>query len=161
MKISASADGGPRSRVRARGTLRSAPIGTSGNFLAHIDFTKFTHFAVKIVLIWVLGGVPQIFFLIEILIFLFPWSPCKILKLQHKPFWEKQPNSAFCPAKIGFQFICFYFKTQGLTTVLTRQYGWSSRLSFLLLARTKFLVLMMNFQDLYCILSWQCEECYL
>ena len=34
---SASADGGPRSRVRARGTLRSAPIGTSRIFPAHVS----------------------------------------------------------------------------------------------------------------------------
>ena len=36
-KISASADGGPRSRVFARETLRSAPIDTSGNFPAHMS----------------------------------------------------------------------------------------------------------------------------
>ena len=33
VKISAGADGGPRSGVSARLTLRSAPIDTSGNFL--------------------------------------------------------------------------------------------------------------------------------
>ena len=33
-EISASTDGGPRSRVCARETLRSAPINTSGNFPA-------------------------------------------------------------------------------------------------------------------------------
>ena len=36
-KISASADGGPRSRVCARETLCSAPIDTSGNFPAHVS----------------------------------------------------------------------------------------------------------------------------
>ena len=34
---SASADGGPRSRVCARETLCSAPIDASGNFLAHMS----------------------------------------------------------------------------------------------------------------------------
>ena len=63
IKISASADGGPCSRVRARGTLRSAPHRHQGKFsgtrVCRIDFTKFPHFPVKIGLIF---GVPQIFF---------------------------------------------------------------------------------------------------
>ena len=36
-KIFAHADGGPRSRVCARETLRSAPIDVSGNFSAHMS----------------------------------------------------------------------------------------------------------------------------
>ena len=36
-KISACADGGPRSRVCARLTLRSAPIDTSGNLSVHVS----------------------------------------------------------------------------------------------------------------------------
>ena len=37
LKISASADGGPRSWVCARLTLRSAPIDTSRNFSVHVS----------------------------------------------------------------------------------------------------------------------------
>ena len=36
-EISASTDGGPRSRVCARETLRSAPINTRGNLPAHVS----------------------------------------------------------------------------------------------------------------------------
>jgi hypothetical protein len=38
---SASADGGPRSRVCARETLRSTPIDISGNFPAHVSAESF------------------------------------------------------------------------------------------------------------------------
>ena len=59
-KISAHADGGPRSRVRARGTLRSAPHRHqrkfSGTRVCRVDFTKFPHFPVKIGLIGGEGG---------------------------------------------------------------------------------------------------------
>ena len=47
------------------------------------------------------GGHPKIFF-IGIFIFLLLRSPCKILKLQHKPFWEKQPILAVVPPKSAF-----------------------------------------------------------
>ena len=47
------------------------------------------------------GDHPKIFF-IEILIFLLFRTPCKISKLKHKPFWEKQPISAFVRSKSAF-----------------------------------------------------------
>ena len=50
MSISASADGGPRSRVRECGTLHS---------------TKFPHFPVKIGLIGGVEGIPQISFSLD------------------------------------------------------------------------------------------------
>ena len=72
-QISASADGGPRSQVRARGTLRSASIGTSGNFPARVSaestFNKFSHIPVKIGLIGGVGGIPQISFSFDFNIF--------------------------------------------------------------------------------------------
>ena len=37
LRISAGTEGGPRSRVCARYTLRSSPINTSGNFPAHMS----------------------------------------------------------------------------------------------------------------------------
>ena len=51
-KNSASADGGPRSRVCTRGTLHSAPHPHwqkfSGTHVCRVHFTKFPHFPVKI-----------------------------------------------------------------------------------------------------------------
>ena len=41
--ICAGADGGPRSRVRARETLHSAPIDTSGSFSAHVSWRGGQH----------------------------------------------------------------------------------------------------------------------
>ena len=72
---SASADGGPRSRVRARRTLRSAPyprerifsgarscrIQNSATSLSRI-YLKLGHFPVKIGLIRGVGGVPDFIF---------------------------------------------------------------------------------------------------
>ena len=66
VKNTAHADGGPRSRVRARGTLRSAPHQRERKFSAtrvcRVDFTKFPHFLVKIGLIGGVGGSPKYFF---------------------------------------------------------------------------------------------------
>ena len=47
-------------------------------------------------------GGPQIFFFIGFVIFLLLRSPCKISKLQHKPFWEIQPILAFVRPKSVF-----------------------------------------------------------
>ena len=44
---------------------------------------------------WGVGGFPNFFCFISILIFLLLRSLCKISKLQHKPFWDKQPILAF------------------------------------------------------------------
>jgi hypothetical protein len=65
-KISAHADGGPRSRVCARETLRSAPHRRerkfSGARVCRVTFLKSSHFPVKIGLFWGVGGVPEFFF---------------------------------------------------------------------------------------------------
>jgi hypothetical protein len=65
-KISAHADGGPRSRVYACETLRSAPHRHEKNFssahVCRVTFLKFPHFPVKIGLFWGVGGVPKFFF---------------------------------------------------------------------------------------------------
>ena len=47
-------------------------------------------------------GGPRNFFPIGIFIVLLLRSPCKILKWQHKHFWEKQPISAFVHPKSAF-----------------------------------------------------------
>ena len=86
---SASADGGPRSRVHARGTLCSAPNGTFGNFPAHVSAESFSpnfpFSGQNRVNLGCMGGTPNIFF-IGFLIFVLLRSPCKIPKLKHKPF---------------------------------------------------------------------------
>ena len=68
-KNSAHADAGPRSCVRARGTLRSAPHRHlrkfSGTCVYRVEFTKFPHFPVKIGLIGGVGGIPQITFSLD------------------------------------------------------------------------------------------------
>ena len=67
LKISAHVDGGPRSRVCARETLRSAPHRRerkfSGARVCTVTFWKFSHFPVKIGLFWGVGGSP--IFLLE------------------------------------------------------------------------------------------------
>ena len=72
-KNSASADGGPRSRVCARETLSSAHHRREWKFsrarVCRVAFglqngqnRLFPHFLVKIGLFWGVGGVPEMFF---------------------------------------------------------------------------------------------------
>ena len=65
-KNSASADGGPRSRVRARGTLRSSPHRhqrkPSGTCVCIVNFTKFPPFPGQNVAFGGVGGSPKYFF---------------------------------------------------------------------------------------------------
>ena len=87
------------------GPSAQPPIGTSGNFPAHMSAESispnFPIFQSKSAF-WGAGGVPEIFSLIGILIFLLPRSPCKISKLYHKPFLENQPILAFVRPKSAF-----------------------------------------------------------
>jgi hypothetical protein len=65
------------------------PIETSGNFsgayVSRVTFLKFPHLPVKIGLFWGVGGVPQLIFFIEILLFLLIRSPCKNLETYDNP----------------------------------------------------------------------------
>ena len=57
------------------------PIDTSGNFPAHVSavtFLKFPRFPVKIGLFWVVGGVPEIIFLLESSYFCYLGAHAKI-----------------------------------------------------------------------------------
>ena len=67
--ISTSADGGPPSHVRARGTLRSAPYRPyrkfSSTHVCRVGFLQISHFPVKIGLIGGVGGIPQISFSLD------------------------------------------------------------------------------------------------
>ena len=80
-KNSASADGGPRSCVCARGTLRSAPIGTSGNFPARVSAESISPkfpILVKIGFIGGVGGVTEIRFSLESSSFCYLGAQAKI-----------------------------------------------------------------------------------
>ena len=61
------------------------PIDTSGNFPAPVSAEWPSAF--KIGLFWGVGGVPEFFFFIGILLFLLLRSPCKNLEPYDNPFW--------------------------------------------------------------------------
>ena len=83
------------------------PIGTSGNFPAHVSAQSispnFTHFPVKIGLLGGVGGVPQIFFSFDLIPNIF---------VTQEPMLNSQTVAqnllggtvlfGFCPPKIGF-----------------------------------------------------------
>ena len=102
---SASADGGPRSRVRARGTLCSAPHRHQRKFfgtrVCRVDFTKFPHFPVKIGLIGDIGGSPKYLFYWNLNIFV-TQEPLQNLKTVAQTLLGETAHFGFCPPKISF-----------------------------------------------------------
>ena len=105
-KYAASADGGPRSRVRARGTLRSAPHRHQRNFSgACFCRITFRHLPQPLQshiqdpsqksgpLFWGGKGAPKNLIFIVILLFLLLRSPCQNLKSYDSPFWGKSRGS--------------------------------------------------------------------
>ena len=104
VKKSASADGGPHSRVRARGTLHSAPPSALAEILWHACLQSRFHqispiFGQNRVYLGCRGDSPNIFF-IRFLIFLLLRS-LQNSKTLAQTLLGDTAHFGFCPPKIG------------------------------------------------------------